>query len=220
MMLVGQHMTQPVQTITPHTNFREVRDLMHNKGIRRLPVVDHGKLVGIVTETDVMSTAPSPATTLSVYEIYTLLDRLEARQFMKHPVLAVAPDCPLQDAAQIMITHKIGCLPVVRATDVVGIITETDVMRVIVEMLGGGTQGCHFTVRIKDEPGTLAALCAAVANAGGNIISLAARAGSNEVTVKEQGANLEQLKKNLSEAKADLIVLQDGKPYTALHFGA
>ncbi|MBE2193867.1 MAG: CBS domain-containing protein [Anaerolinea sp.] len=219
MMLVGQHMVHHVHTVSPTTNYREARELMKTWRIRRLPVVEHGRLVGIISEKDLLLTAPSPATTLSVYEIYTLLDKLEVKQFMKHPVITVGPDCPLQDAAQIMLTNKIGCLPVMRAGDLAGIITETDIMRVLVNLLGGGEPGLNFTVRIKDEPGTLASVASAVAQAGGNIVSITSSPHSGEVNIKEQGANIDKLRQLLREAGAELVQIQNGQPHTPQMFG-
>src|SRR5689334_10319222 len=138
-MKVRQRMTPSPITISPSTSHSEAVTVMRENHIRRLPVVDkNGKLVGIISHKDLLSTSPSPATTLSVYEIYTLLDELTVEKFMIHPVLAVEDDCSIATAAGFMIEHKIGCLPVMHEGKLIGIITETDIFRTFVEVLGGG----------------------------------------------------------------------------------
>ncbi len=214
-MLVGSRMTRNVITGTPHMSHHEALDLLRKHKIQRLPVVDGKRLVGIVCEEDLLSTAPSPATTLSVYEIYTLLDKLTLDKIMVTPVVVVGPDCPLVDAAQIMMQRKIGCLPVLEHDELVGIITETDVLRILVEILGGGEPGVRFTVQLSDEPGTLATMASAVAKAGGNIISVtqfSAHDGQRQVTVKEQGADEQKLRQYLQEAKEDIVYIQSAEP--------
>lgn len=222
-MLVGQVMARNVITVTPHTSHRDALELMRQHKIRRLPVLDGSRLVGIVSEKDLLTTAPSPATTLSIYEIYTLLDKLTLNKIMTHPVVTIGPDCPIQDAARIMTERKIGCLPIMRGDDLVGIVTETDIMKVLVSMLGGGEPGFHFTVRIKDEPGTLAHVADAVAKAGGNIISVSSFRPTDgnlgEVVIKESGADEQKLRHAVREAGAELISMQDGKPHEPKLFG-
>src|SRR5512146_2129724 len=137
-MLVGSRMTRNVITGTPRMSHHEALDLLRKHKIERLPILDGKRLVGIVSEEDLLSTAPSPATTLSIYEIYTLLDKLTLDKIMVSPVVTVAPDCPLVDAAQIMIKYRVGCLPILDGDTLVGIITETDVLKILVEVLGGG----------------------------------------------------------------------------------
>ncbi len=215
-MLVGDRMTRTVITGTPHMSHREALDLMRKCRIRRLPVLDGKRLVGIVSEEDLLSTAPSPATTLSIYEIYELLDKLTLNKIMISPVVTVGPDCPLEDAAQIMVQQKIGCLPVMSGDDLIGIITETDIVKLLVELLGGGEPGIHFTVELQDQPGTLATMASAVAKAGGNIVSVtqfSAHEGQRQISIKERGADEHQLRQYLHEAQVDIVDIQPGAPY-------
>jgi acetoin utilization protein AcuB len=217
-MLVGNWMTRNVVTGTPQMSHREALDLMRQHRFRRLPILDGKRLVGIVSEEDLLSTAPSPATTLSIYEIYTLLDKLTLSKIMISPVVTVDPDCPLVDAAQIMMQKKIGCLPVLQGDELVGLITETDIMKILVEMLGGGEPGINFTVQLRDEPGTLAKLASAVANAGGNIVSVTqfnAHNGQRQIAIKEQGADEQKLRQYLHEINLDVVDFQSGKPHEA-----
>ena len=130
--LVGNWMTRNVVTITPRTTLPEASKLMHAKHFRRLPVVDNGKLVGIVTLGDIREASPSDATSLSIYEMNYLLARLTADQIMTRDPITVKPTSAIYEAAKLMLTYKIGGLPVVDDGRVVGIITETDIFRVLV----------------------------------------------------------------------------------------
>ncbi len=173
-MLVKDFMTPDPVTITPDTSHSDAVRIMREQGFRRLPVVDkHGKLVGIVVEKDLLSTQPSPATTLSIWEIHNLLSKLKVREFMSHPVYTVQAECPIEDAARIMVERKVGCLPVMRGDDLVGIITETDIFKAFTRMLAGGEPGIRMTVRLHRHRGVLAELAQAVSQAGGRIVSLA-----------------------------------------------
>ncbi len=173
-MLVKDFMTPDPVTITPDTSHQEAVRIMREHGFRRLPVIDkHGKLVGIVVEKDLLSTQPSPATTLSIWEIHNLLSKLKVKEFMSHPVYIVGEDCPLEDAAKIMVEKKIGCLPVMRGDKLVGIITETDIFKAFTRMLAGGEPGIRVTVRLHRHRGVLAELAKAIADVGGRIVSLA-----------------------------------------------
>ncbi len=99
-MDVKEHMSSPALTILPETSFQEALKLMHERKIRRLPIVDHdGVLVGIVSERDLLHAAPSPATSLSSWELNYLLWRLQVKDLMTKNVLTVTPDTPLQNAA-------------------------------------------------------------------------------------------------------------------------
>jgi len=136
-MIVRDYMSVPVVTVTPETSFQDALALLRQRKIRRVPVVDKaGRLVGIITERDLLHAAPSPATSLSVWELNYLLWRLQVEGLMTRKVLTVQPATPLQDAAQLMLEHKIGGLPVVDDhNQVVGVITETDIFRVFVKLL-------------------------------------------------------------------------------------
>lgn len=126
--------TNPV-TITPKTSLSEAHRLMKQKKVRRLPVIEDGRLIGIVALSDVLEAEPSGATTLSIYELNYLLAELKVDKLMKRNVITVAPDASIRDAANIMLTHKIGGLPVVEGERLVGIITESDIFRMIVRTM-------------------------------------------------------------------------------------
>jgi acetoin utilization protein AcuB len=197
-MLVRETMTANPVVVHPDTSFGDAMELLRAKKIRRLPVVDDkGVLVGIVVEKDLLKAAPSPATTLSVYEIPYLLSKLKIKDIMTKRVITVEEDWPLEEAARVMVEHKIGCLPIVRGSQVVGIITETDIFRAMALALGGEPQSLRVMVRVPDVKGELAKLSNQVAQLGGDIRSLVTLVGKEskqgEITMKVLGAKRDEL---------------------------
>jgi acetoin utilization protein AcuB len=144
-MHVKDRMSSPAITITPNTQFQHALELIRDHHCRRLPVVDDaGNLVGIVSEHDLLHVTPSPITSLSAWELNYLHGRIHVQEIMTQDVVTTMPDTPLGDAVLLMAEHKIGGLPVVNEDDrVVGVITETDVFKAFVEMLGGGHPGAR-----------------------------------------------------------------------------
>lgn len=210
-MTVSRIMTHNPFTVETGTTVLDARDLMRREKIRRLPVTDrHKKLVGIVSEKDLLSASPSRATTLDVYEITSLLARLTVDKVMTTKVLSVTPDTLIEDAARLMVDNKIAGLPVLDGDRIVGIVTESDMFRLFIDHFGTRQKGIRLTVLTSEEPGTIAALTAAIAKAGGNIISLGTFPGDDPstgiCTVKVSGVPRE----NLSEAiKPHVIRVMD-----------
>ncbi len=199
-MLVGERMTKPAITIRPETPMPDALDLMRKEHIRRLPVVDkRGTLVGIVTEADLLKASPSEATSLSIYEVTYLLSKLTIDRIMTRKVITVSEDTPLEEAARIMADNGIGGMPVMRHKEVVGMITETDLFCIFLELLGARRAGIRVTVTVPDKPGQLASLTKAIHDKGGNIISLGTflgeTASKGEVTFKVDGIKKEALEK-------------------------
>jgi acetoin utilization protein AcuB len=136
-MLVHERMSKHPFTITEDTPIHEAMKLMRDKKVRRLPVLDgKGKLVGIVSEKDLLYVSPSPATSLSIYELHYLTSKITVGKIMTTDVITVSEHTPLEEAARIMADNKIGGLPVMRNERLVGIITESDLFRVFVELWG------------------------------------------------------------------------------------
>jgi len=172
-MLVEHRMTPNPITITPDTKVPDALKITREKGINYLPVEGkRNKLIGIVSRSDLMQAAPSKATTLSVFEANYLLAHLEVQEIMNEPI-TVPEDTPIEEAARLMVAKGIGCLPVMRGRDLVGIITETDIFKAFVEILGGSDPVLRITMRSPDRPGELARLTGLIANLGGNFHSVA-----------------------------------------------
>ncbi len=182
-MLVRERMTRNPIFIRPDTPVTEAQALMKREKIHHLPVLDKDeKMVGIVTEKDLLYASPSVATTLSVFEMTSLLAKLKVEKVMSREVISIAEDVPLEEAARIMADHGIGGLPIVRGKAVVGIITESDLFRIFIELFGARQKGIRAAVTMPNEKGTLAKITAAISAAGGNIIALGTYLGEDPST--------------------------------------
>lgn len=170
-MFVRDYMTSPVVTATPDMPFQEALQLMHDKNLRRLPIIDKkGKLIGIVSERVLLFASPSQATTLSVYEMNYLLSKIKLEKLMTTEVITATTDTPIEEVADLMVKNGIGGVPIVDNENYpVGIITETDIFRVFVDMLGGNEHGLRLTVKTPDRKGVLAQLSKAIFDLNGNI---------------------------------------------------
>ncbi len=213
-MFVKERMTRQPVVAAPDLPVPHALKLMHDKHIRRLPVVDKGgRLVGIASEKDLLLASPSPATSLSVWEISYLLSEIKLRDVMTAKVVTVTEDTPLEDAARIMTDNKIGGLPVMAGDALVGIITETDLLGAFVELLGARESGVRATMLVRNQPGELARLTRAIADSGGNIIALADYAGTDpdnrEVLVKANGIALAEVVSALTPAVLEIVDVRE-----------
>ncbi len=190
-MLVGERMSKPVIYISPDLPINEALNLMKRERIRRTPVVQDGKLVGIVSDKDLLNASPSPATSLSVWEMNYLLSKITVKDVMTRKVLTVTEDTPIEEAARVMADNKIGGMPVMQDGKVTGIITETDLFKILLEMMGAREKGVRVSIMIHERAGVLAELTKAVFEAGGNFIALNVVAGTDQssrlVTFKVTG---------------------------------
>lgn len=176
-MLVRECMTANPIKVHPESDPLAALGLCKSARIRRLPVVNaEGQIVGIVTRNmleQFLAKAPSPGVMKRQYSI---------DQVMVSPALTVSPDYPLEEAARLMVTNKIGSLPVVDQRQLVGIITETDIFKQFVEILGGQTEATRLTVVVPDTPGALAKVVNAVAALQGNLRSVVLMPGADPAT--------------------------------------
>lgn len=134
-MKVSERMIRNVVTVSPGTTLSEALSIVREKKIRHLPVVDGGKLVGIVTDRDLKKVSASDATALSVWELNYLLERVKIGDFMTHPVMTVSSEATIDEAAELMLAHRIGCVPIVENGKIVGILTETDLVETLVAIM-------------------------------------------------------------------------------------
>jgi len=209
-MLIGERMTRHPVVIIEHEGIDDALKMMRDNHIRRLPVLDKkGKLVGIVSDKDLLYASPSPATSLSVHELHYLLSKLTVKGVMSSPVITVTEYTPLEEAARIMADSKIGGLPVMREDKVVGIITETDMFKIFLEMLGARKKGVRLSMLVPEARGVLADITAEIARLGGNIISLGTFYGEDpttaEITVKVEGVSQEELLKGLEGIAVEIL---------------
>jgi len=191
-MLVGERMSHPVITVSPKTPMQEAHKLMRDENIRRLPVVDQrGKMIGIVSESDFLHASPSDVSSLSVWEMNYMLSKVTVEKIMTRAVISTHNDTPIEEAARTMVDNKIAGLPVLKDGELVGIITETDLFKVTLEMLGARETGVRITVLIENKPGTLAELTKSIFDGGGNLVALGTFLGEStenrEITLKVTG---------------------------------
>ena len=198
-MLVKDRMSRPPITVRDNVGVEDALRLMHNEDVRRLPVMDkRGRMVGIVSELDLLKVSPSPATSLSVYEIPYLLAKVKMKDVMTADVISVTEGTPLEEAARVMADNKIGGLPVMRDDELVGIITETDLFKTFLEMLGGREEGVRISMYVPDEEGMLAKITSKVSEMGINITALSTIMGEDPssylVTMRvEEDADMDAL---------------------------
>ncbi|HAX71369.1 MAG TPA: hypothetical protein DCY14_17275 [Anaerolineae bacterium] len=202
-MFVGERMSQPVITVTPDTAVHDALAMFRKEHIRRAPVVKDGKLLGIVSESDLLNASPSPVTSLSVWEMNYLMSKVTVKNVMSKKVKTIDVNTPIEEAARIMADSKIGGMPVTRAGKLVGIITETDLFKIFLELMGARTKALRVTALIEEKPGQLAKVTKAIADAGGNFLAFGMFAGpdtsSRIITFKVAGLKKEDLTKVLTK---------------------
>jgi CBS domain-containing protein len=137
---VADWMSTPPILARPATTLAEAERIMQRRQVRRLPVIEHERLVGVITWGDLRAARPSAATTLRVYEWRALLEHATVAGCMTRDPITISPDATVLEAAQLMLDHKIGGLPVVADQQVVGMITESDLFRVLLSDAGGTKQ--------------------------------------------------------------------------------
>ncbi|MEI6309182.1 MAG: CBS and ACT domain-containing protein [bacterium] len=174
-MFVRNHMTTAPVTIAPETPIFDALNIMKRNKIRQLPVVlPDGILVGLVTERDLLMVSPSPATTLSIYEVNYLLSKMTVREVMIKSPAMIKPEATLEEAAVIMREHKFGSLLVVAEGKMVGIITESDLFDAFIKVFGFRRPGTRLVVVADNRMGALADLLAIIRDHKMNVIGLAA----------------------------------------------
>jgi len=188
-MFVKSRMTTNPFTISPDQTIPDAQELMMKHGIRRLPVVKDGKLVGIVTKEDIERYSPSKANSLSMGEITYLLSKTKIKQIMTKDLVTISPDALLEEAATLMRDQKVGFLPVVDGDKLVGIITESDIFDAFIELLGFREKGTRLTVEASDEPGILARLTGIFAQYRANITRVAVYRGTDGTSSVVVGIN-------------------------------
>jgi len=191
-MLVQDVMQTKLFTVTPATTLPEALRLTGQRGVRHLPVLDGDQLVGILSDRDLKRAMASPATSLEAHELNYLLDRLRVEEFMTRKVVTIGRMFPIEAAASRMAQEKIGALPVTDDGRLVGLVTETDVLRVFVRALGAGEPSSRLDVVLDNRPNALAEAVQAIDTAGADISSImtfAGEGGTKEVIFRVRTIN-------------------------------
>ena len=199
-------------TIGPDASFYEARNLIHEKGVRHLPVVDKNNvLVGIVTDRDIREAAPSDATLLSVQELNYLLGKLKVSSFMtpKDKLVTITPDTIIEEAVQLMHDNKIGCLPVLEGGKLYGIFTETDALDHLVDVFGFTQKGTRLTLALEDKPGTMLGILEVFKKHNINIISIVTPSfmveGKRIAAIRIRTEEYKDVVKDLEKAGYDVL---------------
>ena len=195
-MQVHECMTVNPITISPKTTYAQASRLPRLKKLHALLVVDkEGELVGIITEKNLLDILP--VAVLGVHTISDFLSAITVEEAMTTRVITVQEDYPLEEAARILIDHKIGSLPVMRGDQLVGLITKSDIFLAMTEALGGRSEGLRITIRLLEDKGELGAITDGIIKLGGKLMSLATYWGDNSfkrvITLKVQGVDREEL---------------------------
>ncbi|CAM4126293.1 CBS domain-containing protein [Streptococcus penaeicida] len=202
-MAVKDYMTKDVITITPETRVAQAADIMRDQDVRRLPVLDNGKLVGLVTAGTMADATPSKATSLSIYEMNYLLNKTKIKDIMLKKVITIGPDASLEDAIYLMLEHKIGVLPVMHEEKLCGIITDRDVFKAFLHVSGYGMQGTRIVLEADNEVGILAKVAESISKANLNIGRIVADSRATGKTVVEIQIDGQCNQESLSQALAD-----------------
>ncbi len=197
-MYVKLFMTANPYTVAPDTTVADAMVILREKNIRRMPVVKNGKLVGMISEKKLLEVSPSPATSLSVFEINYLLSKTKIESVMIKNVVTITSNSLLEEAATKMRDNQVGSLPVVDEGKLVGIITESNVFDAFIEMLGARDHGSRIAIEITDNiPGVIARIAGIIAGFDVNISHLVI--SQNEIMARVNTLNIENILKALVE---------------------
>ena len=202
-MRVKNRMTPNPITASLETNYNDALRLMKKNNINHLPIVDNnGRPIGLVTTGGMLRAAPSPVTTLNMFEIASLLDKITMESIMVSPVFAVDETCSITNAANFMLKNRIDSLLITRDGVLAGVITAADIFRTFVEITGGGQAGTRIEAKLPNQKGHLAPFIQALSNAGSFIVSLAISNESPDygyIDIKERGGNEDEIRKEIEK---------------------
>lgn len=211
-MFVVNRMTKHPVTVSSATKVDEAIHLLKKHNIRRLPVVDDGKLVGIVTDKDLMRVTPSAATTLAKYEINSLLADISIGEIMSKSVISVNESAPIEEAALLMSRNRVSGLPVTSDVGaVVGVITETDIFDAFVNIMDLEEGKTRITLEVADKVGVVCDLAGIVSEAGYNIDSF--------VTCRKEGGKYDIIMRGDFEDTDALAAALAAHGYVVQHIG-
>jgi len=202
-MNVWYWMTKKIFVVSPNDYLSEAMAIMREQRIKHLPVLKNGKLKGIISNSDIKEYSPSKATTLDVYELHYILAKTKIKQIMKTKVIYTTPDTPIEEAAMSMMDENIGCLPVVDGGLVVGIISDKDIFRALVDITGVRAGGNRICITIEDRPGSIREVADIIRHCGFSLRSILtsydrAKAGFRDLVIRTSGnGDFKSLKQSL-----------------------
>jgi acetoin utilization protein AcuB len=197
-MIIERRMTRNPVTATPEMSVAEASALMKREKVHRLPVLDKDKkLVGLITEKDILYASPSPATSLSIHEMAYLLSKLTVKKLMSKNVVTITKDTTVEEAARMMVDQDLSCLPVMEGDSLVGIVSKSDMFKILLELFGARHFGVRLSFLVQDKPGTIAKISQALSEQGIDIITFGTFMGTDPTnaicTIKVQGAPMSKV---------------------------
>lgn len=211
-MLVRDCMTTKLITIDEDTPIMKAFQVMKDNIIRRLPVVKDDKIRGIVTDRDMKEATPSKATSLDVHEIYSLLSEIKVKDIMSKDLLTIGPDESIEKAAMLMLKKKVSGLPVMESGKLVGIITQTDIFKALIDISGLNRGGVKIAIEIPDIPGTTQEVINTIRAYGGRILSV-----MTSYDVDKEGHRHQFVRTDVDEKKLQGLIEVIGKRFNVLY---
>ncbi|MDY0287710.1 MAG: CBS domain-containing protein [Sphaerochaeta sp.] len=197
-MIIERRMTRNPVTATPDMSISEASTLMKQEKVHRLPVLDKDKkLVGLLTEKDILYASPSPASSLSIHEMAYLLSKLTVKKLMSKNVVTINKDTTVEEAARMMVDQDLSCLPVLEGDKLIGIVSKSDMFKILLELFGARHFGIRVSFVVEDKPGTIAKISQALSEEGIDIITFGTFMGTDPTnaicTIKVQGASISKV---------------------------
>ena len=210
-MIIADRMKKNPATATPDMSISDASAKMKAEKVHRLPVLDDDKhLVGVISEKDILLAAPSPASTLSTYEINYLLSKLKVKNIMSRNPVTIKRDTTIEEAVRLMVENDLSCLPVMDSGYLVGIVSKSDLFKILLEMLGAKHKGIRVEALVEDKVGVVAGLSDQFTAAGINIISLGTLEGPEPslrvLTFKLENAKEDQVRAILEPVSKSLDI--------------
>jgi len=216
-MLVANWMSKNIITIDENDSMHDAMKLLKENDIRMLPVLEKGKLIGIVTDRDLKRASASDATSLEIHELFYLLTRIKVKNLMTKEVITVAPDFTVEETAQVLQKNRISGAPVVDADgQIVGTITKTDLFRVLISLTGVANGGIQFGLQVEDRPGSIKEVADIIRMYGGRMVSILSSydevpEGYRKVYIRMRSIERTELQKLIQqlESTAGLLYMVD-----------
>lgn len=210
-MIIADRMKKNPATASPDMSISEASAKMKAEKVHRLPVLDDDRrLVGVISEKDILLAAPSPASTLSAYEINYLLSKLKVKNIMSRNPVTITKDTTVEEAVRLMVENDLSCLPVMENNFLAGIVSKSDMFKILLEMLGTKHEGIRVEALVEDKVGVVAGLTEKFTAAGINILSFGTIDGPREdlkvLTFKLEHATEEQVRDILEPVSKSLDV--------------
>jgi acetoin utilization protein AcuB len=206
-MLVKNWMSQKVVTIDANDSMTHAIKLLKEYNIRMLPVTKKEKLVGILTDRDLKRASASDATSLDIHELLYLMSKIKIEDIMSKDPITVPPNFTVEETAEVLLNNRISGVPVVdHRENIVGIITQSDIFRVLISLTGVGTRGIQFALLIKDKPGSIKAVADVIRDFGGRMVSILTSYDGRSEGLRKVYIRMRRIeRRKLKELKKELL---------------